>query len=243
MRQRRIANVVLAALAAGMIAAPALAHPPAPVDERGHPIRGKLHSWMHQAKVPLVHGRVRIKRGPCPMHPDFVGCVFSARPRTIYLGWNARDLRAVLYHELGHVFDHLVLNSRERRQFKRIIGVQGAGWSRGRLPAAEWFADGYAECAVRPRVRRRAGRTAYGYAPTTRQHARVCRLIRRAAKPHGRRPQRPRNPPPVVEVAPPPPEQSQPSQPSEGTCTLVDQLLTGCTPPPATPVRWAILPR
>src|SRR5215208_3898491 len=112
-------------------------------------IRGKLHTWMHQAKVPLVRGRVRIRRGPCPGHPNLVGCVFSERPRTLYLGWNARDLRTVLYHELGHVFDQLVLNSRERRQFKRIIGILRAGWARGALPPEEWFADGYARCAFR----------------------------------------------------------------------------------------------
>jgi hypothetical protein len=182
---------------------------------------------------------VRIRRGPCPGHPNHVGCVFSDRPPTPYLGWNARDLRTVLYHELGHVFDQLVLNSRERRQFKRIIGIHRAGWARGALPPEEWFADGYARCAFRLHVSHRLGRTAYAYGPTRRQHARVCRLTRLAAHPHGRRPEPPRNPPPVVEVAPPPPEQSQP-EPDPETCTLVDQLLKGCKPPPpppAAPVR------
>ena len=34
--------------------------------------------------------------------------------------------------------------------------------------------------------------------------------------------------PPPQEVAPPPPQESQPS---DGGCTMVDQLLTGCKPP------------
>ena len=85
------------------------------------------------------------------------------------------------------------------------MGIHREGWFHGGLPPSEWFADGYAACAVRLRVRRRPHRTLYGYAPTRRQHARVCRLIEAAAEPRGRPQQRPQNPPPVVEVAPPPP--------------------------------------
>ena len=116
------------------------------------------------------------------------------------------SLRTVLYHELGHTFDLLVLNKRERTKFKRIIGIRRRGWFSGVLPPSEWFADGYKACAIRTRVRRRARATFYGYAPRKRQHARVCGLIRDAAAPKGRRPRRPKNPPKVIEVPPPPPE-------------------------------------
>jgi hypothetical protein len=217
---------LVATVALGAVAAPALAHPPAPVNQRGDSIRGALHDWIHQAKVPLVGGRVQIRRESCPGHPTFTGCVFSGRPRTLYLKQGVTEPRRLLYHELGHVFDLRILNRRERAVFKRIAGIQRSGWFRGALPPAEWFADGYAGCAVRRRLQSRARPTPYGYSPTPRQHARVCELIGNAAAPRGRPPQAPRNPPPVIEVHPPPE-----NEPSEGpTCNLIDQLLSGCTP-------------
>jgi hypothetical protein len=204
----------------------ALAHPPAPVDGGGRAIAGKLHRWIHQASVPLVRGRLQIRQEACPGHPLFVGCVFTARPRTLYLGPNARAPRLVLYHELGHVFDFRVLNNGERRRFKRILGIRRSGWFGGGLPPAEWFADAYSACATRLGTWRRASSTSYGYTPSRRQHRRACSLIRRAAAPRGKPPRRPSNPPRVIESAPPPPSETRPS----GGCNLVDQLLTGCTP-------------
>lgn len=228
-RRHKLA-AVLVALAAGMLAgaSPGPAHPPAPVNELGRPVRGQIHAWMHQAKVPLVRGRVVIRRAFCPMRLVFAGCVFLAQPRVLYLRPVLREPRRILYHELGHTFDLLVLNQRERRRFKQIVGIRRRGWFRGELPPSEWFADGYASCAVRLRLRRTVRPTPYGYSPSSRRHARVCALIRSAAKPRGRPPQPPANPPPVIEVAPPPPEQTQPGQ--AGECTLFDELTTGCEP-------------
>ena len=158
-RRHRLA-AVLAALAAGALAGakPAPAHPPAPVNEVGRPIQGQIHVWMHRSKVPLVRGRVVIRRTVCPMGLVFAGCVFPARPRVLYLRPVLREPRRILYHELGHTFDLLVLNRRERRRFKQIAGIRRHGWFRGGLPPAEWFADGYASCAVRLRLT--AGRAA-----------------------------------------------------------------------------------
>lgn len=229
-RRQTLAAAVVVVTAAATLASVAPAHPPAPVDGLGRPIRGQIHEWMHAAKIPLVRGRVVIRRTVCPMGLSFAGCVFPRRPRMIYLNAH-REPRRILYHELGHTFDLLVLNRRERRRFKRIVGIRRHGWFRGALPPAEWFADGYASCAVRPRLRRPVRPTPYGYSPSPRSHARVCALIRAAAKPGGRAPQPPANPPPVIEVKPPPPEQTQPGQP--GTCTLFDELTTGCEPTPA----------
>jgi hypothetical protein len=221
-------RAVLAVSLVAAVPAPAAAHPPAPVNEKGRPIEGSIHAWIHRAKVPLVGGRVQIRRRSCPGHPTFSGCVFSARPRTLYLKRGLREPRHLLYHELGHVFDLRVLNRRERGAFKRIVGIRRSGWFRGGLPPAEWFADGYAGCAMRQRLTQRARPTPYGYTPTTRQHARVCRLIRSAAAPSGRPPQAPVNPPPVIEVKPPPPQDSRPQQ-GEG-CNLVEELLSDCKP-------------
>jgi hypothetical protein len=228
----RLTCPLVATLASGLIAAPAPGHPPAPVDERGRALAGKLHTWMHDAQVPLVRGRVRVLRSACPGEPSFAGCLFAARPRTLYLRRDIRDPRGSFYHELGHGFDLLVLNNRERREFKRIVGIRRRGWFHGDLPPVEWFADGYAECARRgPSIRRRLQPTPYGYAPSRRQHTDICRLILRAAAPRSRPPQPPSNPPPVIEAAPPPREEIE-ADPGSG-CTLVDQLLTGCEPPPA----------
>jgi len=227
MRRASLIRPVLTLIAVVLVAAPALAHPPAPVSERGRAVGGEVHAWMHQAKVPLVRGRVQVRRRACPGNPSFAGCVFSKRPRVLYLKRGLREPRRLLYHELGHVFDLRVLNRQEREAFKRIVGIRRRGWFRGELPPAEWFADGYAGCAVRLRLRSRGPATPYGYRPGPGQHARVCRLIRNAAAPRGRPPEAPQNPPPVIEAEPPP--QNEPSE-GGGECNLIDQLLTGCTP-------------
>ena len=70
-------SFVVAAVLAACASLAASAHPPAPVDDLGHPIRGKVHTWFHQAKVPIVRGRVKVRISPCPGRPDFVGCVFG----------------------------------------------------------------------------------------------------------------------------------------------------------------------
>ena len=212
-RRHTLAAVLVVLAAAGLAAAaPASARPTVLVDELGRPIHGKLHHWLRQAKVPVVRGRIVIRRTACPMGAAFAGCVFPARPRELYMRPGLHEPRRIFYHELGHTFDLLVLNRRERSRFKRIVGIRRHGWFRGGLPPAEWFADGYAACAVRPRMRRAMRPTPYGYSPAPRRYNRVCALIRSAAKPRGRPPQPPSNPPPVVEVAPPPPEQTQPGQ-------------------------------
>jgi hypothetical protein len=229
---------VLAALALCVFAAPVSARRTVLVDEQGRPVRGQLAKWARQAKVPLPSGRIQVRRTLCPMGTTLAGCVLFARPRVLYVKTDLRETRRTFLHELGHVFDLTVLNARERRRFKRIVGVRRSGWFLGGLPPAEWFADGYAACAARLRLRRALTATPYGYAPAARQHARVCRLILAAAKPRGRPPQRPKNAPPVVEVQPPPPQETQPS---EG-CTLVDELLSGCQPPPAPPAPSPPLP-
>jgi hypothetical protein len=233
MCRRHALPAALAVMAAAAMPAPGLAHPPAPVDERGRPVRGQFHAWMHQAKVPLVRGRIVIRRALCPPEPHLAGCVRTARPRILYLNPRLLEPRRILYHELAHTFDLLVLNKRERRRFKQIVGIRRRGWFRGALPPSEWFADGYASCAVRVLRRRAPSPSLYGYSPSLREHTRVCALIRAAARPRGRRPQPPRRPPPVIEVEPPPPEQTQPGQ--DGACTLFDQLTTGCEPEPAPP--------
>jgi hypothetical protein len=226
---RRGTQVALAVVFALAVAAPALARAPVVVDHQGRLIRGKVHRWIQHSKVPLPSGRIQLRLMPCPYNTALPACVYTRYPRVIWMRPGlGSQARRILYHEMGHVFDLTVLNMRERARFKRIIGIRRSGWFLGGLPPSEWFGDGYAMCAMHSRLHRRPRPTPYGYRPSPRAHARVCRLIRSAAKPHGRRPKRPKKPPRVVEVAPPPPT-------GQSGCTLVDQLLTACTPPPPPP--------
>ena len=110
-RRHMIAALVALTLGGALAGAgPAGAHPPAPVDDLGRPIGGQIHRWMHQAKVPLVRGRIVIRRTACPMGLGFAGCVFPARPRVLYMRPSLHEPRRILYHELGPTFDLLVLN-------------------------------------------------------------------------------------------------------------------------------------
>jgi hypothetical protein len=223
--------ILLVATACGLVAAGvAQAHPPAPIGARGKPVHGKFHRWLHQTRAPLFGGRLQIVRTACPGFPQYVGCVLSRRPRRVYVRPGARRARAVFYHEVGHVFDLLVLNRSERRQFKRIMGIRKGGWFKGSPGPSEFFADGYTACSFHRRLARTLSRTAYGYRASPRRHARVCALIRRAAAPRGRRPQAPPNPPPVIDQkAPPaPPRQPATNQPAPAPCGLLEKLLGGC---------------
>jgi hypothetical protein len=258
-RQRIVRVATLAAVVcAGTLGGASLvgAHPPAPFGPGGDRIAGTMHSWLHQAKAPLVRGRVHVLIGGCPGAPLFVGCIFTRRPRVIYLSPAARRPRAVLYHELGHTFDLRVLRPSHRRTFKRMMGIRTKGWFTSSPPAAEWFADGYTFCAERRRLNRARPATPYGYRATPSRHARVCRLIRRAAaearRDDGKKRPAPRPPADAPRISepqePPPPappgagrRPSGPYQPPLSTtpppptyvlpgCDQLEALITGCDP-------------
>lgn len=221
-RHSVVTLIAVLAVAVALPAAPAAgARLPTLIDEQGHRIHGKRLDWVRQSRMPIVSGRVRIVSASCPGRPRFAGCVFSRRPRTLYLRPGALTPKGVLYHELGHTFDLTLLRHRDRRAFKRIAGLGGRGWFTGSGPPAELFAEGYALCS-RFGVRRPAAdkldftRSVYGYRPTSRQHRSVCRLILRAGAPKRQKarpkPQRPADTPPVIEQKPPePPAGEQPS--------------------------------
>jgi hypothetical protein len=219
--------VAVLSIAAG--AAAAVAHPPTAITGGGKELGGSWHRWLHQAKVPLVDGRIRLEFRACPRHPGFAACVFSRRPRRIYIKRGLNEPRRILYHELGHVFDFLVLNGSERRRFKRIVRLEGVSWYRGRPSPAEWFADAYSLCARRGEMRgKRPRRTAYAYLPSRGRHAAACRLIEQAADKGGAPPQAPPNPPPKVVDQPPlqaPPAHLPSDTPED--CSLLENVL-GC---------------
>lgn len=211
----RLLPIVIAAVSAGLLAAPAAARPVAPkptlIDQRGKRVSGAPARWMRQSRMPLFSGRVMLVRRPCPAQPTYSGCVYSRHPRRLYISPRARNPRAVVYHELGHSFDLLRFHTRHRRAFKRTMGLRGRGWFSGRVSASELFAEGYALCSRfgvhRPSVSRLGyTKSVYGYRPSRRQHRAVCRLIERVGTAGRRTPvaRPPAGAPPVAEqVAPP----------------------------------------
>ncbi len=94
-----------------------------------------------------------------------------------------------LLHELGHRFDFLRMTPDARRAFQRTMHI-GGGWDQLRADdllveltsPQEQFAEAYGLCARFQVIRRTRRIAIYGYAPTPRQHRRVCRLIRLAAQ-------------------------------------------------------------
>jgi len=84
------------------------------VTPRGGPLKGRWQDWADRALVPTVTGRVKVRLVPCPARPAAAGCVYTRRPRTVFLRPGLRDPRGVLLHELGHVYDLRVMNNRDR---------------------------------------------------------------------------------------------------------------------------------
>ena len=188
---------------------------------KGKPLAGPYRAWVRQSKVPTVRGRVKVILSGCPGRPRLTGCVYSNRPKRLYLRRGVRRARTILYHELGHLFDLRVMSRRDRRDFKRLIGKPRSAWYRGTNPPSEQFAEAYALCARRRALRARA-RLYYGYSATPRRHRAACSIMRRTLQPDAPPPAPPPNPPPVFEPpspqAPPqsePPEEESPLDPIE----------------------------
>ena len=201
------------------------------------PYGGSSTAGSSSAKVPLAGGRIQLRRAPCPLSATFAGCVYTGGRASSTCDRVCRAAPHPLPRARPRLRPDVVLNMRERARFKRIVGHPPVGLVPGSAAAGR---------VVRRRVRAvrdappAAGRDtpdAVRLRALSARPPRVCRLIRSAATPHGRRPKRPKNPPRVVEVAPPPP-----SQTGQGGCTLVDQLLTGCSPPPPPPPAPAPAP-
>ena len=131
--------------------------------------------------MPTVGGRITLKLSGCPALPRAAGCVYRRRPRTIYVRAGLRHPRAVLPHELGHLYDLRVMNNSDRGRFRRIMRARKRAWCRA----------GSRSRSSSPRHTRSAPATAgsvsiarystYDYRPSRRQHTRVCALVLAAA--------------------------------------------------------------
>jgi hypothetical protein len=79
------------------------------VTPRGKPLRGR---WQSCARTDGDRARAGAGAALSGAAEDG-GCVYTRRPRTIYVRPRLRDPRGVLLHELGHVFDLTVMNNRD----------------------------------------------------------------------------------------------------------------------------------
>jgi hypothetical protein len=177
----------------------------------GKPLPGRWQSWADASLVPTVRGRVTLRLARCPALPKAAGCVYLERPRTVWLRPGAGDPHGALLHELGHVFDLLVMGNADRARVKRILRRPGRRpWWRGRTPVAELFAEGYSWCARYRRIASLRRYASYGYDPTPEQHRRLCRVIRHAATDHAPPSSAPGPAVTPSEAAPPPPPSQEP---------------------------------
>src|SRR4051812_36386216 len=177
----------------------------------GRRLPGRWQAWANASLVPTVRGPVTLKLSGCPKLPKVAGCVYTARPRVVYLKRGLRNPRGVLLHELGHVYDLAVMSDADRERFRKIMGQPvSRKWWTGATPLAEWFAEGYSWCARYSHIVSIERYAIYHYRPSGFQHRRVCALITAAAR--DRTPPAPPNAPPVVsgDPAPPPPPSMSP---------------------------------
>jgi hypothetical protein len=224
---RRRGTLLAAALVVGLLAAGSPAEGKTVLVSRsGKPLPARWQGWVKRSLVPVVDGRVKVVLTGCPAHRGAVGCVYSNRLSTVYIDQRRAVLPATLYHELGHLFDWRVLNNRDRRRFKRLIGQSRRGWFEGKRQPAEQFAEAYSFCARYRRIKSIRAYATYGYDPSPSDHRAACRLIAAASKPDTQQPpQTPPNPPPVTTDPQPPPP-----QPPDDPGTEPDN-----PPPPALP--------
>lgn len=142
------------------------------------------------ARPPLPSPMPPIVHGPCPGMPDAGACWDGT---AVYVDAFDVDDRDVLRHELGHAFDTRHLDDAERAALARLLGRRGVEWcdvgawqaradeDTRHAPPCEQFADAYANCRTGARVASIRFVYGYGYAPTPRQHRRVCAAITRYA--------------------------------------------------------------
>jgi hypothetical protein len=163
--------------------------------------------------MPTPKGKIRVRFATCPALPRAAGCVYTRHARTIWLRLAAGDPRGTILHELGHAFDLLVMSNRDRAGVSRIFHRARRAWWKGKIPTAEWFAEGYSWCARYARIRSLRRYASYHYRPSAVQHRKLCALIRHAAA--DRHPGQPApSAPPVTRSDPPPPP---PPSPAPGT--------------------------
>lgn len=179
------------------------------VTVHGAKLPGRWQEWADASRMPTPKGRIRVRFARCPALPRAAGCVYTRHPRTIWLRLGAGDPRGTILHELGHTFDLLVLSNRDRRKVSRIFHRPRRAWWKGKIPTAEWFAEGYSWCARYARIASLRRYASYRYRPSAAQHRKLCAAIRTAAADRHAAQPAPSAPPVTRSDPPPPPPPSQ----------------------------------
>lgn len=101
--------------------------------------------WLSNAEMPRPDGPVFVHAKPCPFIKDALAC---SKGRHVWMeeSWGS----PVFLHEVGHVFDTVELDRRERKRFMRAIGWWGPWRDYSRptwLRASELFAETWSRCA------------------------------------------------------------------------------------------------
>ena len=151
--------------------------------------------WIDESKVPTPDVTIEvIEEEPgdgCPADHGPFGYMACTSPSEHKI-WIAAsqligyDPRETFLHEIGHNFDAYVMPEWARGRFDTIYGLGGPWFANpGEMTAGEWFAEAYAECAVKPYVNLAewnslglgpvyGGRTIFEMRVA---HNRACRLI------------------------------------------------------------------
>lgn len=134
---------------------------------------GEARAWLQGLRMPLPPGPVRLTAG-CEL-PYAVGCMEWTEPYPT-VGLTRRATRETLVHELGHVFDMLVLAPLGLRE--RFAEIDGRPWE---TPASEErFAQAYAVCALRRWLPAPVASSYHDFRLTPRQFTASCLLIKEA---------------------------------------------------------------
>ena len=156
------------------------------VTSRGSAAR--YQRWVATAAVPTPRATIAVEAGLCPGAPSWAAACSLPLEHQIWLTSEGRQ-RSVFFHELGHVFDWLVMTDGARSRFAALIH-RSAEWnwtSTNHNPPVEQFAEAYSMCA-RHRVIKAVAYGNYDYTPTPARHRRACALIRGAARHPAARP-------------------------------------------------------
>lgn len=182
----KAAAVVL--LAVLMIAAPVYAVTLRAPD--GTPTGPPWQTWADQSRAPSPPGEITFTTGTGPCGEVADGCArwWDDGTAEVWVTPDAHE-RATLLHELGHIFDGRVMTDNARAAWKAATGDWRSGWmvtapdglSRSCTLSCEWFAEGYARCALHGPNIRQAVHGAYGYVAGPVRQRRACRVLRMAA--------------------------------------------------------------
>ncbi len=138
-----------------------------------------FQTWADEALVPTPPGSLELVLDDTFCGGEGIACTGPTDPiyfdPTFYAG-KPGAVRQVFDHELGHHFDYDVMEDWARARFEWLVG-ETRPWTEDPNAPNEKFAEAWALCAVRARLRHAPLEYGYGYHPSPRLHRKVCHLI------------------------------------------------------------------